>query len=73
MVAKRMGGAIVPQCLSTAGSGARFIALESKTASSPVQCMWLEANDKPAVQAVLKHVQQCIYPPAFIPDSTSYP
>jgi len=25
------------------------------------------------VQAVLKHVQQCIYPPAFIPDSTSYP
>ncbi|MCA0440593.1 MAG: LysR family transcriptional regulator [Proteobacteria bacterium] len=73
MVAKRMGVAIVPQCLSTAGIDARFIALESKTASSPVQCMWLEAHDKPAVQAVLKHVQQCIYPPVFTPDSTSHP
>lgn len=63
MVAKGMGVAIVPQCLSTSGIGARFVDVAGDNSSSPVQCMWLSANDKPAVHGVLEHVKQCIYPP----------
>lgn len=70
MVAKGMGVAIVPQCLGTSGIGARFVDLASDMSASPVQCMWLTANDKPAVHGLLEHVKQCIYSPTVDTDTS---
>lgn len=59
MVAKGMGVAIVPQCLMRSGIRAEFLPLPGESIS-PVQCLWLKAQEQPLVLRLVGYAEKYI-------------